>query len=228
MLQRASQYVAVESLVAGKREDHKKPRGDKPQGQPFGTPRRRDRPKLPAPRPLPIPLNSTRTEVFLQIQDKGLLRTLNPIRAKIEGRDNRRYYRFHRDYGHDTEECNDLRNQIEDLIRQGHLHRFIRDRRASRASKEWPRRDMNPSPQPDRPIEKQIDVIIGGPTSEGDSSLARKSYAQSTIEKRPRRSQDPEITFGDGDDAYPDHDDALVISAQIANARVKRVMVDMG
>ncbi|RRT32222.1 hypothetical protein B296_00047473 [Ensete ventricosum] len=32
MLQRASQYVAVESLVVGKREDHKKPRGDKPQG----------------------------------------------------------------------------------------------------------------------------------------------------------------------------------------------------
>ncbi|RRT79818.1 hypothetical protein B296_00000510 [Ensete ventricosum] len=131
MLQRASQYVVAESLVAEKREDHKKPRGDKPQGQPFGTPRRRDRSKLPAPRPLPIPLNSTRTEVFLQIQDKGLLRTLNPIRAKIGGRDKRRYCRFHRDYGHDTEECNDLRNQIEDLIRQGHLHWFIRDRQAS-------------------------------------------------------------------------------------------------
>ncbi|RWW16857.1 hypothetical protein GW17_00019237 [Ensete ventricosum] len=70
MLQRASQYVAVESLVAEKREDHKKPRGDKPQGQPSGTPRRRDRPKLPTLRPLLIPLNSTRTEVFLQIRDK--------------------------------------------------------------------------------------------------------------------------------------------------------------
>ncbi|RZS28343.1 hypothetical protein BHM03_00061926 [Ensete ventricosum] len=47
------------------------------------------------------------------------------------------------DYGHDTEECNDLRNQIEDLIRQGHLHRFVRDRRAS---EEQPCRDRNPSP----------------------------------------------------------------------------------
>ncbi|RRT31257.1 hypothetical protein B296_00049414 [Ensete ventricosum] len=147
MLQRASQYVDVDSLVVKKREDHKKSRGDKPQGQSSRTPRRRDRPELPAPRPLPIPLNSTRTEVFLQIRDKGLLRTLNPIRMKVGGRDKRRYYRFHRDYGHDIEECNDLRNQIEDLICQGHLHRFIRDRRAS---EEPPRRDRNPSPRSDR------------------------------------------------------------------------------
>ncbi|RWW65704.1 hypothetical protein BHE74_00026978 [Ensete ventricosum] len=32
MLQRVSQYVAAKSLVVGKREDHKKSRGDKPQG----------------------------------------------------------------------------------------------------------------------------------------------------------------------------------------------------
>ncbi|RRT42712.1 hypothetical protein B296_00037407 [Ensete ventricosum] len=118
----------------------------------------------------------------------------------------RRYCRFHRDYGHDTEECNDLRNQIEDLIRQGHLHRFVRDRRAS---EERPRRDRNPSPRPDRPIEKQIDVIIDRPASGGNSSSTRKAYARNAVEKRPRRSQDPGITFGEGDDAYPDHDDAL-------------------
>ncbi|RZS07773.1 hypothetical protein BHM03_00038675 [Ensete ventricosum] len=126
-VQRASQYVAAESLVAGKREDQKKSRGDKPQGKPSRTPRRRDRLELPAPRPLPIPLNSTRTEVFIQIRDKGLLRTPNPIRTKIGGRDKRRYCRFYHDYDHDTEECNDLINHIEDLIHQAHLYRFVRD-----------------------------------------------------------------------------------------------------
>ncbi|RRT38999.1 hypothetical protein B296_00045989 [Ensete ventricosum] len=136
----------------------------------------------------------------------------------------RRYCRFHHDYGYDTEECNDLRNQIEDLIRQGHLHRLIRDRWAS---EEQSHRDRNPSPRPNRPIEKQIDVIVSGPTFGGDSSSARKAYVRSAVEKRPRRSRDQGITFGEGDDVYPDHDDALVISARIANARVKRVMVDM-
>ncbi|RRT67399.1 hypothetical protein B296_00017911 [Ensete ventricosum] len=62
----------------------------------------------------------------------------------------------------------------------------------------------------------------------GDSSSTKKAYAWSAVEKRPRSSQDPEITFGDGDDAYPDHDDVLVISARIDNTRVKRIMVDTG
>ncbi|RRT50045.1 hypothetical protein B296_00027118 [Ensete ventricosum] len=95
MLQWANQYVAAETLVAGKREDHKNSRSDKPQGQPPGTSRRRDRPEVPTPRPLPIPLNSTRTEVFLQIHDKGFLKTPNLIRTKIRGRDKRRYCHFH-------------------------------------------------------------------------------------------------------------------------------------
>ncbi|RRT50639.1 hypothetical protein B296_00029164 [Ensete ventricosum] len=110
------------------------------------------------------------------------LMTPNPIRAKIGGRDKRRYCHFHRDYGHDTEECNDLRNQIEDLIRQRHLHRFILDQRAS---EEWPRRDRNPSPRLDRPIEKQIDVIVGGPTSGGDSSSTR-AVLPVTVGEEPR------------------------------------------
>ncbi|RRT45890.1 hypothetical protein B296_00018274 [Ensete ventricosum] len=61
-------------------------------------------------------------------------------------RDQSWYYYFHRDYGHDTEECYNLKNQIEDLIRRGHLNRCIRKPR-------------EPSPHPKGPMEKRIDVI---------------------------------------------------------------------
>lgn len=56
----------------------------------------------------------------------------------------------------------------------------------------------------------------------------RKAYTQATVEKHPRQPQVPEITFPAGETEYLEHDDALVISARIANARVKRIMVDTG
>ncbi|RZS29258.1 hypothetical protein BHM03_00062967 [Ensete ventricosum] len=71
------------------------------------------------------------------------------------------------------EECHDLKNQIEDLIRQGHLHRYARDQRPLPEGR--PARDS--SPHPKGPIEKQIDVIMGRPASGGDNTLARKAYA---------------------------------------------------
>ncbi|RWW44322.1 hypothetical protein BHE74_00049919 [Ensete ventricosum] len=40
-------------------------------------------------------------------------------------------------------------------------------------------------------------------------------------------SHDTEITF-ESESEYPDHDNALVITACIANARVKRIMIDTG
>ncbi|RZS23608.1 hypothetical protein BHM03_00056574 [Ensete ventricosum] len=138
--------------------------------------------------------------------EKGLLKTPNPINSQAEDWDRGRYYRFHHDYGHDTKECYDLKNQIEDLIRRGHLNRYIRKPR-------------EPSLRPKGPVERQVDVIIGGPAACGDSSSARKAYAHAEVQKRPRARGDPRITF-ESDNEYPDHSDALVITAHIANARV--------
>src|SRR5436189_3011534 len=50
-------------------------------------------------------------------------RRLNPDLTGQRCRD--RYCLFHRDYGHDTEFCQQLKEEIERLIKRGHLRRFI-------------------------------------------------------------------------------------------------------
>ncbi|XP_065004121.1 uncharacterized protein LOC135636360 [Musa acuminata AAA Group] len=112
-------------------------------------------------------------------------------------------------------DCRNLQNQIEDLIRRGHLGHYLKEPREV-------------TPRPKGPVVRQIDVISRGPAASGNSSMARKAYARSTMEKCSRSELEPEITFGAEEVERSYHDDALVISIRIANARVKRVMVDTG
>ncbi|XP_065007888.1 uncharacterized protein LOC135638614 [Musa acuminata AAA Group] len=142
----------------------------------------------------------------------GLLQQPRPMKAAR--RDQSKYCRFHRDYGHDTKDCHDLRNQIEALIRRGHLGHYLKSREVT--------------PRLKGPPERQINVISGGPVADGSSTAARKAYARSTVEKHTRPEHEPKITFGVGEVERSHHIDALVISIQIANAQVKRVMVDTG
>ncbi|RWW64753.1 hypothetical protein BHE74_00027981 [Ensete ventricosum] len=111
MLQWANQYIATETLVAGKQDDLRRTRSEKARGQSSKPPKRRvERLEVLLPRPPLIPLNSTRTKIFLQIREKGLLRPPNPIKMCPKGRDRRRYCHFHQEHGYDTKECHDLRN----------------------------------------------------------------------------------------------------------------------
>ncbi|RZR94509.1 hypothetical protein BHM03_00023218 [Ensete ventricosum] len=164
------------------------------------------------PRPPNIPLNSTQMEIFLQIREKGLLKTPNPIRSQAEDRDHRRYCRFHRDYGHDTKECYDLKNQIENLIHCDHLDRYIM-------------KSCELSLRPKGPVERQINVIVGGLAMGGVSSSARKAYARAKVQKRPWPRSDPGFTF-ESESEYPYHGDALVVMTRIANTCIRRIMID--
>ncbi|RWW63141.1 hypothetical protein BHE74_00029697 [Ensete ventricosum] len=156
-------------------------------GSPF-TPEIQDKPFRP--------ISGSQPSNSMTIRERGLLKTPNPMKTRSERHDKRRYCRFHREYGNDTDECRDLQSPIEDLIQHGHLRRYVRDQSALPGSR--PPRD--PSPQSKGPVEKQIDVIMGGPALGGNSSSARKAYARTEVGKRHAHEEDLDITFKSGNE----------------------------
>ncbi|KAK6142550.1 hypothetical protein DH2020_022898 [Rehmannia glutinosa] len=56
-----------------------------------------------------------------------------------------RFERFHRDHGHDTEDCETLKNEIEDLIRRGYLGSFVANNRGRPPPKERNPRERIPN-----------------------------------------------------------------------------------
>ena len=61
----------------------------------------------------------------MQVEGRNLLRNLGPMRTLVERRNMLKYYKFHKDRGHDTTECFQLRDQIEALIQGGYLKEYI-------------------------------------------------------------------------------------------------------
>ena len=151
------------------------------------------------------------------------------MRSNPTKRDNTRYCEFHKDHEHRTDDCIQLRKEIEYLIRWGYLRRYIASKGHDQAQLLPPRK---PTPaQQQQPLE-EIHVISGG----GESSSVRKAHLRSimsgevlevqAVSKLPRLNT--AITFSDSDleGCQHPHDDPLVIRAVVANKTIHRVLVD--
>ena len=119
-------------------------------------------------------------------------------------RDITKYCEFHRDHGHRTNDCIQLKKEIEFLIRRGHLRRYLAPKDQNQAPSPPPRQ-LAPT-QHQQPL-GEINVISEGFVGGGESSSARKAHLRSirsgkTMEvqaasKLPRL--DTTITFSDSD-----------------------------
>uniref|UniRef100_A0A2N9ERC7 RNA-directed DNA polymerase n=1 Tax=Fagus sylvatica TaxID=28930 RepID=A0A2N9ERC7_FAGSY len=176
------------------------------------------------------PLNTPIDKLLLQIQDDPSLRWPGKIRSDPNSRPKNLYCRFHRDHGHLTEECVALKEQVEALIRQGKLQKYV-----SRPAKPQAQKEQTEHNRPG-PI-GEIRTIIGGPASGGTSRASRKAYARQVhnimvVQRPPKniRLDDHIISFSkeDARGTHQPHDDALVITINIAGFTTRRVMVDNG
>ncbi|XP_075633449.1 uncharacterized protein LOC142605909 [Castanea sativa] len=75
------------------------------------------------------PLTAPIDQVLMQIKDEGSLTFLGKLKGDPNRRSRDKYCRFHRDHGHDTADCYDLKQEIEAFIKQEKLQRFINKNR---------------------------------------------------------------------------------------------------
>jgi len=68
---------------------------------------------------------------LMQIKDEGALTFPGKLKGDPTKKSKDKYCRFHHDHDHDTADCYNLKQQIETLIRQGKLQRFVSKERVN-------------------------------------------------------------------------------------------------
>ena len=121
------------------------------------------------------PLNALLNQVLMQIRDDLALTWLDKLKRDLNKRPRNKYCRFHRDHGHDTFECYDLKQQIEVLIKQGKLQWFIRTKRSRENAPRDPKPNQRAEERPRTPL-GEIRTIVGGRAMASSFRNARRTY----------------------------------------------------
>ncbi|KAL0446396.1 UNVERIFIED_CONTAM: hypothetical protein Slati_1767500 [Sesamum latifolium] len=181
------------------------------------------------------PLATTRTKALMMVEKSDLLQCPQHTRFTPAKRFSNKYCKFHREKGHDTKDCYQLKDEIERLVRQGYFKEFILEQGSrSRDHKVGDRRTRSRSISRER--FKEDDRKDRGRGSVGSwSNRERKRYERNNREDRRKElvlSVEPEeeITSGAKDlgKRRGSQDDPMVIKLDIANFSVHKVLVDNG
>ena len=242
VLYRATKYMNAEDALLA-REDRPKKRDrqeDPRQDQGWKKGRIGDRREERRPKPTSgrftsfTPLTTPIDQVLMQSKDEGALTFPGKLKSDPNKRSRDKYCRFHRDHGHDTADCYDLKQQIEALIRQGKLQKFVNKGRTDQPPQEQHPRRVD---ERQRPPLGDIRMIIGGTAAAGSSKKARKTYLRMVQNVQltggvPRiaNRESPIVGFTDEDARrlHHPHDDAIVVSMRTGDYNMHRVLIDNG
>ncbi|XP_030963362.1 uncharacterized protein LOC115984480 [Quercus lobata] len=176
-----------------------------------------------------------------KIKDEHYLKWPRPLHSSPNVCDKNKYCRFYKDHSHNTEDCRDLKEQIEELIRKGKLQKYVKKREYSKfrddnkGQHESFSRDGNRPSQPPHKVIGEIKTITGGPFSRGSFKSLKKAYQRQVNSvhtvppsKHRRTYQDMSFNEGNAMGVKQPHNDPLVIMLNIEGFNTKRILVDNG
>ncbi|XP_050258924.1 uncharacterized protein LOC126703915 [Quercus robur] len=171
-------------------------------------------------------------QVLEKIKNEPLFKWPNKMAGEPKRHNPNLYYHYHQDHGHTTEDCRNLWDHLEQLIREGKLKQLLHHSsgRVSQAGLE-----MRGDTSLRLPL-GMINVIFAAPRRTGSCPSRVLSVFRPSTEdhcqalKRARVDVPLILGFSDEDKVgiIQSHDDALVVTLRIGGYDVKRVIIDQG
>ncbi|XP_070045381.1 uncharacterized protein [Nicotiana tomentosiformis] len=125
-----------------------------------------------------------------------------------------------------TEHGTHLREEVATLLKNGHLREFLSNRAKNNYGRN--RDNAEPSKAREEPLRQMINMIFGGNEINGVTFSASKKMKVSITHSKRLREDDITFTEEDADGLLLPHNDALVISLNVLDFKIKRVLVDQG
>ncbi|XP_074355778.1 uncharacterized protein LOC141695432 [Apium graveolens] len=144
-----------------------------------------------------------------------------------------KYYDYHRDKGHNTDECYHLKKLIERMIKDDELNQSVQDLRDRLGPKENQEEEVK-ADEPERRdrIRGEVKTISRESILDKDSKTTKKKYARQVYNLYQFGQAKPHMpmTFSteDYEDVIRPHEDPLIINPIIGHNKIWKVMVDTG
>ena len=171
-------------------------------------------------------------QVLEKVKNKPFFKWLNKMAGDLVNLNQNLYCHYHQDHGHTTEDCRNLLDHLEQLVREGKLKHLLHHSSGQGSQTNSAFRG-NAAPRP--PL-GTINVIFAAPGRTGScpsrvmSLSCRSDEDSNSMPKRAKMNVPLVLSFSDADKqrTIQPHDDTLVVTLRICGYDMKKVMIDQG
>ena len=171
-------------------------------------------------------------KVLEKVRNEPFFKWPNKMAGDPIYRNQNPYCHYHQDHGHTTEDCRNLWDHLEQLVREGRLKHLLHHS-SGRGGQTGSAFQGNPASKP--PL-GTINVIFAAPGRTGSCPSRVMSVSQysddepNSVPKRVKTNVPLVLSFSKADKqgTIQPHDDALVVTLRIGGYDVRRVMIDQG